>query len=93
MLLWDATCPDTPTPSYTSLATREAGAVANKAEIKARYAHLEASHYFVPITVEFLRVFGIKARSFLQDLGRSLKYSTSEPLSHHHLIQRITVAV
>ena len=32
VLVWDATCPDTLAPSYSSLATREAGAVAEEAE-------------------------------------------------------------
>jgi len=41
-------------PLYTSLATGEAEAVANEAKkkTKATYAHLEASHHFVPIAVE-----------------------------------------
>ena len=34
MLVWDATCPDTLAPSYSTLAVREAGAVADEAERK-----------------------------------------------------------
>ena len=34
MLVWDATCPDTLAPSYSTLAVREAGAVAADAEYK-----------------------------------------------------------
>ena len=39
VLVWDATCPDTLAPSYSSLATREVGAVAEEAERrkKAKY--------------------------------------------------------
>ena len=61
-------------PLYTSLATGEAEAVANKAKkkTKATYAHLEASHHFVPFAVESVRV----ARLFLQDLSRHLKNSS-----------------
>ena len=80
VLMWDVTCPNTLVPSYTSLATREVGAVANKAETKSRYAQLEASQYFVSIAVEFLRGFGIEAWSFLQDLYfRALISSPSDP--------------
>ena len=59
--MWDATCPDTLAPSYTSLNTRKAGAVANGAEKKAKYAQLEASYHYVPIVVESLGVFGTEA--------------------------------
>ena len=91
VLGWDATCPDILPPSYISLATREANVVVNEAEKqkKAQYA----SHHFVPIAVKFLWVFGAEARILLQDLDRSLKDSTSEPLPHHHPIQRISMAV
>ena len=60
MLVWDATCPDTLAPSYSDLASREVGAVAEEAERKkkAKYAHLEASHCFIPVATETLGVFG-----------------------------------
>ena len=95
VLVWDATCPDTLAPSYANLAAREAGAVADEAERKkkAKYAHLESSHYFVPVAVETLGVLGSEARTLLRDLGRRLKDSTLEPWSHHYLLQRISVAV
>ena len=94
-LVWDATCPDTLAPSYIALSTREAGAVAEQAEKKKRYkyAHLETSHYFLPVAVESLGVFGLDARSFFSNLGRRLRNTTSEPMSHLHLIQRISLAV
>ena len=78
-------------PSYTSLATREANVVVIETEKqkKAQYA----SHHFVLIAVKSLWVFGAEARILLQDLERSLKDSTSEPLPHHHPIQRISMAV
>ena len=43
VLVWDATCPDTLAPSYLSIATSEAGAVARKAEHRkqVKYSHLE----------------------------------------------------
>ena len=77
------------------LATREVGAVADKAEKKkkTKYTHLEASHYFAPVVVDSLGFFGPEAQFFFQDLDRCLKDSTSESLSHHYLMQRISVAV
>ena len=60
---------------------------------RAKYAHLETSYHFVPIAVETLGTLGPEARSFFQDLGRRLKVATQELLSHHYLMQRISVAV
>ncbi len=95
VLVWDATCPDTLAPSYANFATREARAVAEEAERKnrAKYGHLEESHYFIPVAVETLGVFGPEAGSFLRELGRRIMDSTLEPLSHHFLRQRIAVAI
>ena len=47
-LVWDATCPDTFTPSHVSKAAREAGAVALQAEQlkRTKYTALESSHHF-----------------------------------------------
>ena len=69
--------------------------MAEEAEKKkrAKYAHLEESHHFVPVAVETLGVFGPEARSFLRELGRRIADSTQDPLSHHYLRQRISVAV
>ena len=48
VLVWDATCPDTLAPSYLSIATAEAGAVAREAEHRkqVKYSHLEDSSLF-----------------------------------------------
>ena len=45
VLVWDATCPNTLAPSHSSLAIREAGAVAADAEHRRqqKYAHLDGS--------------------------------------------------
>ena len=95
VLVWDVTCPDTLAPSYSAVAAREAGAVASEAERRkrAKYAHLNPSHHFVPIAVETLGAFGPEALTFIRDLGRRIMDATQEPLSHHHLRQRIAVAV
>ena len=92
ILVWDATCPDTLAPSHSLLAIREAGAVAADAEFKKRqkYAHLDSSHFFVPVAVETL---GVEARALFKDIGRRIFSVTQEPLSHRFLVQRIAVAV
>ena len=95
MLVWDATCPNTLAPSYSFLATRKAGAVAEEAmrRKKAKYSHLERSHCFIPLAVETLGVFGPEARYLVKDLGCRIAHASLEPLSTHYLRQRISVAV
>ena len=80
---------------YISHATREAGAVAHRAEhLKvSKYAHLDSSHHFIPVAVETSGVFGPEALSFIQDLSRHLRQVTGEPRSLEYLLQQISVAV
>ena len=48
VLVWDATCADSLAPSYTTLAAREARAVAANAEQRkhSKYSHLDATHHY-----------------------------------------------
>ena len=94
-LAWDATCPDTYAPSHLALAAREAGAVANQAEQQKteKYAHLSASHLFVPFAVETSGVFGPEALSLLEDIGRRIRAETGEPRSFQFLLQGVSVAI
>ena len=82
VLVWDATCPDTLAPSHSSLAIREAGAVAADAEHRKqqKYAHLDGS-FFVPVAVEMLGVFGAEARALFRDITRCITTVTQDPLS------------
>ena len=84
LLVWDATCTDTFAPSYTSNAASEAGAVAALAEErkKAKYQHLDASHTFIPVTVETTGVFGALTRAFLKDLSHRIVRATGEERSY-----------
>ena len=86
VLVWDTTCPDTLAPSYSSLATREAGVVAEEVERrkKAKYSHLERSHCFIPVAVETLGVFGLEACCLVKHLGYRIAHATLEPLSTHY---------
>ena len=95
VLVWDATCPDTFAPSHITLATREAGAVADEAERrkKQKYSSLMTSHHFVPITIETSGVFGSEAITFFKELGQRTKSESGDPRSFHFLIQRAAVAI
>ena len=66
ILVWDVTCPDTMASSHSSLASREVGSVAQEVEYKKtqKYSHLFLAHFFVPIAVEMMGVFGQEARNF-----------------------------
>ena len=66
--MWDATCPDTFAPSYSALATIEAGAVAAKAEASKCqiYSHLDPNHLFEPVAIETSGTFGPSTRVFLE---------------------------
>ena len=90
-LAWYVTFSDTFAPSHVMLATSEAGAIADLAEDmkRVKYADLKSSHLFVPVAIELAGVFGQEALTFLQELGHRLRVKTGEPLSHHHLLQRM----
>ena len=74
LLVWDATCPDTFAPSYSSRATNEAGDVATQVEERkeAKYTHLNSAHIFTPVAIETSGVFGAKTMRFVQELGQRL---------------------
>ena len=93
--MWDATCPDTLAPFYSTMAVRAAGAVAADAEYRKtlKYSHLSSSHCFVPVAVETLGVFGKEARRFFREVAQRMRLATGEQLAHQYLLQRISVAV
>ena len=81
VLVWDATCPDTLAPSHITLATREAGAVADEAERKKKqkYSSLMTTHHFVPIAIETSGVFGSEAITFLRSWANRLNSNRGIP--------------
>ena len=95
LLIWDATCPDTFASSYSSSATREAGAVAALAEERktAKYAHLNPTHAFTPVAIETSGVFGPQTMAFLKELGQRLAQASGDERSTTYLFQRLSVAV
>ena len=69
------------------LAVREAGVAADDAAFRKTqiYSNLISSHYFVPLAVESLGVFGKdskEAQSFLKELGQRVKSSSGDPMTH-----------
>ena len=95
LLIWDATSPDTFAPSYSSLASTEAGLVAARAEeLKGtKYAPLVPHHIFTPVAIETGGVVGPQSLPFLQELGRRLRQVTGDSKSFVHLLQRLSIAV
>ena len=59
---------------------------------RAKYAHLDTSHYFVPFVVGTSGMF-VEAAVEFADLGRRLHKTTGELRSRKFLLQRISVAV
>ena len=94
-LIWDATCSDTFAPTYSSMASVRAGAVADATETRkaAQYHHLLATHIFAPVAIETSGNFGSDTHLFLKEISKRLKSSSGEALSHQFLLQRLSVAV
>ena len=83
-------------PTYSSMASVRAGAVADAAETRkaAQYHHLLATHIFAPVAIETSGNFGSDTHLFLKEISQRLcKSSSGEALSHKFLLQRISVAV
>ena len=95
LLIWDATSPDTFAPSYSSLASADAGLVAARAEElkEAKYALLVPHHIFTPVAIETGGVVGPQSLAFIRELGRRLELVTGDANSFVHLLQRLSIAV
>ena len=54
LLVWNATCPDTFAPSYSTIAAHQVGAVAQQAEDRKmqKYKHLDSCYFFTPVAIE-----------------------------------------
>ena len=95
LMVWDATCPDTFTPSYRAHATQEAGKVAETAEDRKceKYMGLPPGHFFSPVAIETLGAIGPKLLALLKELGRCIRAETGEPKSREYLLQWLSVAI
>ena len=67
LLVWDAMCPDTFAPSYSTITAHQVGAVAQQAEDrkKHKYKHLDSCYFFTPVAIETSGVFGPRTTEFL----------------------------
>ena len=94
-LVWDATCRDTFAPAYASIACKEAGLVAKRAEdLKhQKYAEIADTYHFIPVAVETTGVFGPETMSFLKELGRLTRIKTRDPTSFQKICQHISVSI
>ena len=95
LLVWDATCPDTFAPSYSTIAAHQVGAVAQQAEDRKmqKYKHLDSCYFFTPVAIETSGVFGPKTTKVLKELGHRLRQMSGEANSFAYLTQRLSVAV
>ena len=86
VLVWDATCADSFAPSHTTLATREARAVAANAEQRkhSKYPHLDGTHHFVPTATKTLGAISDEGRAFFKELRRRIRATTQEPQSYQY---------
>ena len=75
LLVWDATCPDTFAPSYSTIAAQQVGAVAQQAEDKKiqKYKHLDLFYLFIPVAIETTGVFGPRTTEFLKRVRPSVE--------------------
>ena len=100
LLVWDATCVDTFSPSHLSMTASEVCAAANQAEQtkikKYSYITSHAYHCFTPVAAfETTGVCGPRSMSFLTDLGRRIMNTTGDKssLAYMYLLQKFSVAI
>ena len=87
LLVSDATCPDSIALSYSTIAAKQVGAVAQQAQEKKmqKYKHLDSCHFFTPVAIETTGVFGPRTTEFLKELGHRLRQVTGEAKSFAYL--------
>ena len=94
-LVWDATVPDTLAPSHVNQSAVNPGAAAHKSEMakSIKYSAITRDHFFVPMAIETLGVFGVEAWRFITDLGARVAAATENKLATSQLRQRLSVAI
>ena len=96
LLVWDATCVDTFSPSHLSMTASEVCAAANQAEqtkIK-KYSYITSHgymyHSFTPVAFETSGVCGPRSMSFLTDLNCHIANTTGDKSSLAYLLQKFS---
>ena len=94
-LTWDVTVPDTMATSHVDATSTMAGAAADKAAAnkKTKYAALQQTHIFVPVSVETLGSWNCESLNFISHIGKKLTEVTGDPLETNYLFQRLSVAI
>ena len=94
-LVWDFTCRDTLAASHLPSTSSAAGAAAARGEQEKhrKYAHLQPTYSFVPISAETLGPWGKEGLAVLLLLGKRLQAATGEPRSTSFLLQRLSAAI
>ena len=94
-LSFDVTVPDSFCVSHRPEARKGPGFVVSKAEaLKLRkYAHLAASHVFIPFVIDSAGVWGRAADNLVKEIARLIKANCAENRALEFLRQRISLAV
>ena len=59
-----------------------------------KYSHLEATHCYIPVTIETLRAKGHEARSLFKEIARHIKNMyLHEERAQEHLLQWVAVGI
>ena len=91
-LVWDVTVADTTAASYLAATATVAGSAAESAVVRKemKYTELSNTYHSFTIAIESHGSLSKKAKSFLSDLGRSIKISTSDAKEKSFLFHRIS---
>src|SRR5258706_14448000 len=90
---WDVTVATTLAESYMASSANASGAAAEMAATKKteKYADIQASHIFQPITLETLGPINTSAVEFLCELGRRIGAVSGEAKETSFLFQRLSI--
>ena len=93
--MWDVICLDSYAPFNITMASHEAGSVANLAASKKRnlYNELAINHHFQLIAFASTGALGSDALDFIHDLAKCTRLISSDPLSYLKLCQQVSVCI
>ena len=94
-LIWDVTVADTLAASHLSTTSITAGGAADAAAERKdeKYRELTRSHLFIPLSCETLGPMNLKARNFINDLGKRIAAATGDHREGSFLFQRLSIAI
>jgi hypothetical protein len=95
LLVWDATCVDSLSPSHFEQTRRQPGSVVAEAERKKlrKYSCLSNNYIVTPVGFEALGRWGPDALSLLASIGDKIAERTFERRSTSYLHQRLSIAI